>query len=145
MDRQFTFGKYTGHDIKEIILSHIGYVMWCFENIKGFQLNDDEQMVYDAAAICIKKYNVRMTFPVDLMYKHVKDRESLENLVTPFIDRNGYQQITDTDSPVYNSVKKYLKTIHHHSVFTGELAKYFAEHVIDDEMMANCIDDFDEL
>lgn len=144
MDRQFAFGKYKGQDIKEIILTHIGYVMWCFENINGFYLNDEEQMVYDACAICIKKYNVEMAFPVELMYKYVKNREALDNLDTPFIDRGGYQQIVDTESPVYASVKKYLKKRCIPTFDEKCLLKYFAKYVIDDEMMANCSDDFDE-
>lgn len=41
-DRIFKFGKYKNQDIKYIILTHIGYIMWCFENIRNFKLNDEE-------------------------------------------------------------------------------------------------------
>ena len=30
-DRILTFGKYKGQEIKYIILTHIGYIMWLFE------------------------------------------------------------------------------------------------------------------
>ena len=42
-ERKLTFGKYKGQDIKYIILTHIGYIMWCFENINWFKLTDEEQ------------------------------------------------------------------------------------------------------
>ena len=71
-DRQMTFGKYKGEDIKYIILTHIGYIMWCFENIEWFKLTDEEQDLYDAIAIMIKKERLPMTFPVEMMYKHMK-------------------------------------------------------------------------
>ena len=146
MNNKFTFGKYRGHDIKEIILTHIGYIMWCLENISNFSLNEEEQKVYDAAAICIKKYDVKMSFPVDLMYKHVKDMEAFHKLETPFTNINGYQKI-DMESPLYDSVKKYMKKIRHPSIFEGELTKYFSECVIDNEKMADYLDmdDFYEI
>ena len=36
-ERVLTFGKYKGQDIKYIILIHIGYIMWCLENIDWFK------------------------------------------------------------------------------------------------------------
>ena len=83
-ERKLTFGKYKGQEIKYIILTHIGYIMWCFENINWFKLTDQEQALYDAIAIMIKKERLPMTFPVEMMYKHIKDRESYEKLNTPF-------------------------------------------------------------
>ncbi|MCO7113114.1 hypothetical protein NIB75_12570 [Bacteroides uniformis] len=50
-----TFGKYKGQEIKYIILTDIGYIVWCFENIGRFKLTDEEQAIYDAVAIMIKK------------------------------------------------------------------------------------------
>ena len=83
-ERKLTFGKYKGQEIKYIILTHIGYIMWCFENINWFKLTDQEQALYDAIAIMIKKERLPMTFPVEMMYKHIKDRESYEKVNTPF-------------------------------------------------------------
>ena len=89
-ERKLTFGKYKGQEIKYIILTHIGYIMWCFENIKWFKLTDEEQALYDAIAIMIKKKHLPMAFPVEMMYKHIKDRESYEKLNTPFTFNYGY-------------------------------------------------------
>lgn len=54
-ERTLTFGKYKGQEIKYIILTDIGYIVWCFENIRRFKLTDEEQAIYDAVAIMIKK------------------------------------------------------------------------------------------
>ena len=67
-ERVLTFGKYKGQDIKYIILTHIGYIMWCFENIDWFKLTDEEQALYDAIAIMIKRERLPMTFPVIDMF-----------------------------------------------------------------------------
>lgn len=82
--RKMTFGKYKGQPILLIIAEHIGYIMWCFENISWFRLNENEQKFYDWQAIAIKKYHKRMIFPVETMYKHVKDKTALERLETPY-------------------------------------------------------------
>lgn len=79
-ERKLTFGKYKGQDIKYIILTHIGYIMWCFENISWFKLTDEEQALYDAVAIMIKRDNLEMTFPTEIMYKYIKDREAFRDL-----------------------------------------------------------------
>ena len=41
--RKMTFGKYKGQPILKVIAEHIGYIMWCFENINWFELTEDEQ------------------------------------------------------------------------------------------------------
>lgn len=82
--RKMTFGKYKGQPVLLIIAEHIGYIMWCFENLKWFKLNEDEQKFYDWQAIAIKKYGIPMIFPVETMYKHVKDKDALERLETPY-------------------------------------------------------------
>lgn len=97
--RYMTFGKYKGKPILWVIASHIGYIMWCFENLKWFKLNEDEQKFYDWQAIAIKKYNIPMEFPVDLMYKHIKDKESLSSLTTPYVF-NGYNPYFPHDNEI---------------------------------------------
>lgn len=87
--RKLTFGKYKGQPILLIVAEYIGYIMWCLENLKWFKLNEEEQRFYDYQAIAIKKYGVRMIFPVETMYKHVKDKEALEHLDTPYQFING--------------------------------------------------------
>lgn len=109
-NRIFAFGKYKGQEVKVIILSHIGYIMWCLENIKQFRLTDEEQAIYDAVAIMIRKENCQMTFPTEAMYRHVKDKKSLELLRTPLTCINGYTffKKSDRDNPIYESVKEYI-------------------------------------
>lgn len=99
--RKYTFGKYKGQPILKIIAEHIGYVMWCLENVKGFKLTPDEQRFYDWQAIAIKKYNVEMIFPVELMCKHVSDKDALNRLETPYVYINGNGYIPNTCS-IYN-------------------------------------------
>lgn len=97
--RYMTFGKYKGKPILWVIARHIGYIMWCFENLKWFKLNDAEQKFYDWQAIAIKKYNIPMEFPVDLMYKHIKDKESLSSLTTPYVFK-GYNPYFPHDNEI---------------------------------------------
>lgn len=108
-ERILSFGKYKGQEVKYIILTHIGYIMWCFENINRFKLTDEEQALYDAVAIMIKKYDTQMTFPVELMYKYVSDKEALEKLDTPFVEYCGYTCIKKeyAGTEIYKSVEKY--------------------------------------
>lgn len=122
-DRKLTFGKYKGQEIKYIILTHIGYIMWCFENIDWFKLTDEEQALYDAVAIMIKKEGLQMTFPVEIMYKHIKNREAFERLETPFIfnEYTCYKR-SEKDNPICKSVEKYKIpriTIHERSSVGG--------------------------
>lgn len=109
-ERTLTFGKYKGQEVKYIILTHIGYIMWCFENLSWFKLTEEEQALYDAVAIMVKKEGLQMVFPVELMYKHIRNREALENLETPFIDNHGYIafETVDEDNPICKSVEKYI-------------------------------------
>ena len=108
-ERKLTFGKYKGQDIKYIILTHIGYIMWCFENIDWFKLSDEEQALYDSIAIMIKKEHLPMTFPVEMMYKHIKDREALGQLKTPFTFNGEYTsyKVSEKDNPICKSIEKY--------------------------------------
>lgn len=82
--REMTFGKYKGKPVLLIIAEHIGYIMWCLENIDWFKLNEVEQKFYDWEAIAIKKYGKRMIFPEETMYKYVKDKDALKRLETPY-------------------------------------------------------------
>lgn len=111
MDRIINFGKYKGKAYKQIIITHIGYVTWCLENLRWFYLNQEEQEIYDALAISIKKYNANMAFPVEKMYKHVKDTYALSILATPlYIDYRGVIQV-DTKSNIYNKIKRYKENV----------------------------------
>lgn len=113
-DRLLTFGKYKGETIKYILLTHIGYIMWCLENIDWFYLTDEEQSIYDAIAIMVKKYDIETTFPKDTLYKHVKNSKSMEELSTPFFMR--YDGMICCHSKYFNnhivkSVSNYISEI----------------------------------
>lgn len=120
-ERILTFGKYKGQEIKYIILTHIWYIMWCFENINWFKLTDEEQALYDAVAIMIKKECLQMTFPVELMYKHIENMEAFERLETPFISFDGYTSFRESekDNPICKSVEKHITSNIHRSITTG--------------------------
>ena len=83
--RVITFGKYKGKPIVNLIMTQIGYIIWCLNNVKWFRLNDDEQILYDAFAIAILKSKYKMTFSIEDMKRHVKDKESLATLKTPLM------------------------------------------------------------
>lgn len=111
MNRKFLFGKYKGKDIKYIILTHIGYIMWCLDNINHFSLNNEEQAVYDAVAIAVKKYKTVTPFPKEKLFAHVKNTDDFKNLWTPFVIKDG-NLLTIRGGcmsfPACNYIKKYI-------------------------------------
>ena len=85
MERTITFGKYKGKAIKELILTHLGYIMWCLSNMAGFKLTEDEQQLYDMMAIAVLKSEVKTSYPKEELKKYVKDTWALEvTKETPF-------------------------------------------------------------
>lgn len=110
-DRKLNFGKYKGQEVKFIILTHIGYIMWCFENLKWFKLNDEEQALYDAVAILMKKdkHILQLPFQIELMLKYVQDGVALRDLRTPFFHNGGFISVqkNDMNNPIVQSVMKY--------------------------------------
>lgn len=109
-DRKLTFGKYKNQTIKALLFTHIGYIMWCLDNLKWFRLNTEEQAIYDALATMIKKENLPMTFPTENLYKHVKNKSMLNSLETPFFSNGDYTSIiiNEQNMPLYKSVENYL-------------------------------------
>ena len=104
--RTMWFGKYKGHKVLRVIAEHIGYIMWCLENLKWFHLNEDEQKFYDWQAIAIKKYCVCMTFPVETMYKHVKDQNALKELDTPYRFLSGNTPYLPANTDISHLLKE---------------------------------------
>jgi hypothetical protein len=47
-NNKFTFGKWKGRCVGEIMMKHYSYVKWCIENIPFFKLNKEEQALYDS-------------------------------------------------------------------------------------------------
>lgn len=122
-ERTFTFGKYKGQEIKYIILTDIGYIVWCLENFRRFKLTDEEQAIYDAVAIRIRKSNWQylITFSIGLMYNHIKNRDAFEKLETPFIENFAYIAFKESekDNPVCKSIEKYVTSKTHRSNIAG--------------------------
>lgn len=100
--RKLTFGKYKGEYILYIISTHIGYIMWCLENLSWFKLTDIEQKYYDWCAIGIVKYSLPMTFPIDLMCRHIKDTDSYKTLSTPLVWNGSDFRIRLNDQEMLN-------------------------------------------
>lgn len=89
-DRKFHFGKHKGEEIKYVILTDIGYITWCLNNISAFLLNDEEWEVYDSIAIMFKKYEVEPPIREEMLYRWIRDKEKWKNLDTPFVYKRGY-------------------------------------------------------
>lgn len=90
-DRNITFGKYKGEPIKKLILTHLGYVMWCLSNLNWFKLTDDEQKLYDAMAIAVLDSDAEMTYPKEELKNHIRDTWAMINNNTDFsITGDGY-------------------------------------------------------
>ena len=54
-----------------------------------------------------------MTFPIVLMYNHIKNRDAFEKLETPFIENFAYIAFKESekDNPICKSVEKYITSI----------------------------------
>lgn len=109
--RKITFGKYKGQYIIELIPEHIGYIMWCLNNLKTFRLTDEEQILYDAVAISLLRIKKPMQFPIENLKPFIKDKDSLEKLNSPFVcfkDNNkfGFDYLK-ADDELRKVVKKY--------------------------------------
>ena len=140
-DRIIDFGKYKGTPVKQLILEHIGYIYWCLSNLKGFKLNNDEQVLYDALAIANIKYKINLVFPVDCLSEYISNKKALEKGITPFfIYKNGIigYHILDKDNPIIRSVLKYKNNnIHSVCITTSNMAnmtKYLFEPIYDEPL-----------
>lgn len=51
---KFTFGKWKGKCIGEMMMIDFQYIKWCIDNIPSFEMNDEEKALYDTSW----KYNV---------------------------------------------------------------------------------------
>lgn len=83
-DRNIAFGKYNGEPIKKLILTHLGYIMWCLSNLNWFKLTDNEQALYDAMAIAVIESDVETVYPKEELKKHIRDTWAMINKKTPF-------------------------------------------------------------
>lgn len=51
---EFTFGKWKGKCIGEIMMIDFQYIKWCTDNIPSFEMNEEEKALYSTSW----KYNV---------------------------------------------------------------------------------------
>ena len=51
---KFTFGKWKGKCIGEIMMIDFQYIKWCIDNIPSFEMNEEEDALYNTSW----KYNV---------------------------------------------------------------------------------------
>lgn len=51
---KFTFGKWKGKCIGEIMMTDFQYIKWCIDNIPSFEMNDEEKALYNTSW----KYNM---------------------------------------------------------------------------------------
>lgn len=108
-NRNFTFGKYKNQPIKKIILTHIGYILWCFDNLQWFSLTEDEQELYDMMTWAIQDSDCDTVYPKADLKKHVKGAQ----IVSPFIvSTNGevYAREGCEKDPIVASVLQYRET-----------------------------------
>ena len=73
MDKILNFGKYKGQPVKKIILTHIGYIMWCLSNLSWFKLDTEEQDLYDAVALCVLDSDCETTYPKEYVKKEAEN------------------------------------------------------------------------
>ena len=45
--RKFTFGRYKGKCIGEIMMMDFPYIKWCLDNIPSFEMNEEEKALYN--------------------------------------------------------------------------------------------------
>lgn len=73
MIRKFTFEKYKGMDIMDIVINHTGYILWLLENT-NFKLNEIEQEMFDARATSIVNSQITYVYPKQNLCKYIKNK-----------------------------------------------------------------------
>lgn len=46
---RFTFGKWKGKCIGEVMMMDFQYITWCIDNIPSFEMNEEEKALYDTS------------------------------------------------------------------------------------------------
>lgn len=108
-NRNLNFGKYKGQPIKQIIMTHTGYILWCFDNLQWFSLTDDEQELYDMMTWAILDSDCDTVYPKADLKKHVRGKQ----IISPFIvDSNGNIFVREgyENDPIVASVMVYRET-----------------------------------
>ena len=78
---KFTFGKWKGKCIGEIIMTDLQYIMWCINNIPLFEMNEEEKALCNTSW----KYNIGgYTSELNYGYTYTKDGDTYDR---DFINR----------------------------------------------------------
>ena len=46
---KFTFGKYEGRYIGEVMMTDLQYIMWCIDKVPAFKMNEEENALYNTS------------------------------------------------------------------------------------------------
>ena len=72
---KFTFGKWKGEYIGEIMMIDFQYIKWCIDNIPQFEMNKEEKALYNTSW----KYNIGgYTSELDCGYTYTKDGDTYD-------------------------------------------------------------------
>lgn len=106
MDKVLTFGKYKGQPVKKIILTHIGYIMWCLTNLNWFKLDNDEQELYDAVALSILDSDCETVYPKENLKTYITN-PSMQPIFGITHDGVIYVKKEAENNPIAKGVMKY--------------------------------------
>lgn len=106
MDKILNFGKYKGQPVKKIILTHIGYIMWCLSNLTWFKLDEDEQKLYDAMALSVLDSDCETTYPKNNLKPFISD-PSAKALFRITDSGVIYPNREDINNPIVKDIMKY--------------------------------------
>lgn len=72
---KFTFGKWKGKCIGEIMMIDFQYIMWCIDNIPLFEMNEEEKALYNKSW----KHNIGgYTCEFNCGYTYTKDGDTYD-------------------------------------------------------------------
>lgn len=106
MDKVLTFGKYKGQPVKKIILTHIGYIMWCLSNLTWFKLDTEEQELYDAVALAVLDSDCETTYPKENLKPFIAN-SSMEPVFELSYDGMLHVKKGAKNNPIAKGVMKY--------------------------------------
>lgn len=106
MDKIFNFGKYKGQPVKKIILTHIGYIMWCLTNLNWFKLDNGEQELYDAVALAILDSDCETIYPKENLKPFIVN-SSMEPVFGISYDGMLYVKKEAENNPIAKGAMKY--------------------------------------
>ena len=105
-DRKLTFGKYKGQPVKKIILTHIGYIMWCLSNLTWFKLDTEEQELFDAVALSILDSDCETIYPKENLKPYIAN-PSMEPIFGITHDGVIYVKAWAKNNPIVKGIMKY--------------------------------------